>query len=834
MSRDGSLPPTSTPPAAESPGRPAQGHPGPPAEGSLPAAVVAAPTSGVRHGAAHAATEVIAGDVEDGWAAAPRVALPSGPVEYEILRDLAHGSMGAIKEARDPVLLRRVALKLLDPRTEVPNAEARFLDEVRITAQLQHPSVVAVHALGADADGRPFFTMQLIEGRTLRDILQGLAERQPEDVRRFGRTRLIGIVMQICNAIAYAHSRGVIHRDLKPENIMLGEFGEVFVMDWGLAKIVRRDVKDPVVGGRPDHAVYRTRVGDVTGTPAYMAPEQAMGLVDALGPRSDIFSVGAILYEILTLRPPFTGNDAREVLRQAQRAPIRAPSEVAPEADIPPALEGVVLACLAREPSERYADATLLRDELEACLTGGRTVLHRVRGTARSVREAGRAAQTFRDLARQRRRLAREVQLRAALRLPFDSQDEVELAWAEADRLEAMEAALARAFDEAVALYFQALAEDAEHSAAHDGLRDLLWYRFLEAERFADAGAMAVYRSLALQHDRQGSLRGGLAGDGALHVTCATPGATLRLRRVHLLARRLVADEGRLPSVAPLHLDPVAMGSYVLEVAAEGAMPQVMPVLVGRQEVVEIQVHLLPDGALPPEVVVVPEGPFWQGCDDPFITGLPRSRAVVPAFAIGRTPVTVADYAEFVNAADPTQRRALLPPETAWAEGQDGRVHPETHGGTPVTGVTLAQVRAYLAWRKTLDGRAWRLPSATEWEKAARSVDGRAFPWGDAWEPTFCRCAESPEGGAPSPVGSLTDRSPYGVQDLAGGVREWTSTEHPRDGRRRAVKGGSFATGRAECHLAACTFRKLDQGAADLGFRLALDVAPPEPKPPSV
>ncbi|MCB9545079.1 MAG: SUMF1/EgtB/PvdO family nonheme iron enzyme [Myxococcales bacterium] len=765
-------------------------------------------------------TEVIAGDSQDEWQA-PAIALPSGPTRYAVLQDLARGSMGAIKVAKDPTLERLVALKVLDPAAAVPNAEARFLDEARITAQLQHPSVVAVHAIDTDAEGRPYFTMQLIEGRTLRDILDGLARGEPDDVRRFGRARLLGIVIQICNCIAYAHSRGVLHRDLKPENVMLGEFGEVFVMDWGLAKIVRADVRNPVVGGRPDDAQFRTRAGDVTGTPAYMPPEQALGLVDALSTRSDIFSIGAILYEILTLRPPFVAADAREVLRLAQRGAVVAPSEVAPDAEIPPILETLVMTCLARDPTDRPVDAAALRDELESCLTGGGALLHQVRATGPTLREAARASQLFRDLARRRRRLSREALTEAALRLPFDPLDEVEAAWAQADRLRDLEVELEQAFEDAVARFHQVLAEEPAHASAHDGLRDLLWYRFLEAERFGDEAGMTVFRSLAQQHDRRDLLRPALQGDGSLTVYVQPPEATLRLERQVVRARRLVGEPAGQPTPGlPL---PVAMGSYVLVVEAPGHEPQAVPLLVARQEPVEVTVSLVAAGALPPGLALVPGGPFLQGTRAPFVLGPPVARVQQPTFLIARTPVTVADYADFVNDQAVELRGSLLP--SPWPEGRDGRVYPEGPDGTPMTGLTLAQVRRYLTWRRERDGLPWRLPTAAEWEKAGRGVDGRAFPWGDVWEPGFCRCVEGPEGGAPSPVGSDTDRSPYGVQDLAGGVREWTSTEHPRDPRRRAVKGGSFAVGRAFCHLGGWEFRKVDQPSADVGFRLALDAS---------
>ena len=346
-----------------------------------------------------AGTEVILGDADDGWGAsaeAPSVTIPnSGGGDYEVLGDLARGSMGAIKIARDRALQRLVALKMLDPTSTLPNASARFLDEARITAQLQHPSIVPVYAIGTIGDD-PYFTMQLIEGRTLRDIIDSVARRQSDDMVRYGHVRLLNVLIQVCNSIAYAHSRGVIHRDLKPANIMLGEYGEVFVMDWGLAKIVKTKVDRPVVGGRPDQAAFQTRVGDVTGTPAYMAPEQALGLVDALSERSDVFALGAILYEFLTGRPPFVADSMMATLRLAQHGQIQLPSTVAPEADILPALEAIAMRCLARDPMDRYSSAAELRDELEGCVTTGHTAMQRVRGTARVLRKAAHAGQRFR------------------------------------------------------------------------------------------------------------------------------------------------------------------------------------------------------------------------------------------------------------------------------------------------------------------------------------------------------------------------------------------------------------------------------------------------------
>lgn len=403
------------------------------------------------------------------------------------------------------------------------------------------------------------------------------------------------------------------------------------------------------------------------------------------------------------------------------------------------------------------------------------------------------------------------------MRLPSDPPDQVAALRAAMSQLRQLEHELDTIFDQAVAQFHGVLAEQPDHAGAHDGLRDLFWYRFLEAERFADERAMAVYRSLAAQHDPNAVLRAALEGRGELKLTVRPPGARVEVIRVEQGPLHLVEHDPE-----PLG-DSIAMGAYRLEISAPGHAPVIATASIGRQETVQLRIDLPPTGRLPAGMIFIPEGPFWRGTRDAFVVGPPRMRAHQDAFCIAAVPVTVDDWAQFVAAAPKPGPR--LPADARWHRGADGRAHPNEPGQNPMTNVSMRLVRAYLQWRRERDGLPWRLPTAGEWEKAARGADGRRFPWGDVWEPTYCRCAESPEGGAASAVGAEHDRGPYGVLDMAGGVREWTRTEHPRDPRRRVIKGGSFATGRQSCHLGAAAFVRVDQGAPDLGFRLALDGA---------
>ena len=232
---------------------------------------------------------------------------------YVLGEEIAHGGMGAVHRATDTAIGREVAVKvLLDKYAPTSGTARRFHDEARITGQLQHPNIPAVHDLGTLPDGRPFLVMKLIKGATLDRLLEARPEPSAD------RGRFLAVFEAVCQAVAYAHAHQVVHRDLKPANVMVGAFGEVQVMDWGLAKVI--DPTRPEAARPPDpDETWATRIvptrdvdsateaGSVLGTPAFMPPEQAAGAVDLIGPRTDVFGLGALLCVILTGRPPVPG-----------------------------------------------------------------------------------------------------------------------------------------------------------------------------------------------------------------------------------------------------------------------------------------------------------------------------------------------------------------------------------------------------------------------------------------------------------------------------------------------------------------------------------------------
>ncbi len=280
---------------------------------------------------------------------APPADLPARVGPYHLLGEIARGGMGRIIRVRDEDFDRPLALKiLLHPGGDM---EGRFLREARLTGRLQHPGVPPVHALGRLADGRPWFVMKLVEGRSLQALLDERAA-PAHDLPRF--VRIFG---QICQTVGYAHSGGVLHRDLKPLNVMVGAFGEVQVMDWGLAKRLG-DVEEAPPAGRdaPGAAGLHTSAGIVLGTPAYMAPEQASGDPQRVGTWTDVFGLGGILCAILTGKPPYDSAAGADAYRMATRGQLDHAEARLAECGADPELVRLARHCLAVRPEDRPAD----------------------------------------------------------------------------------------------------------------------------------------------------------------------------------------------------------------------------------------------------------------------------------------------------------------------------------------------------------------------------------------------------------------------------------------------------------------------------------------------
>ena len=295
---------------------------------------------------------------------------PETPGRYELKREYGRGGMSIVYLALDRHTGREVALKQLLPEhmeraaaaDTTGSPAARFIKEARITAQLEHPSIVPVYEVGRRDDGSIYYTQKLVRGRTLAAALKRSTDLE-------ARLRLLSHFTDLCQAIGYAHRRGVIHRDIKPENVMVDEFGETVVLDWGIAKVHgQRDTAAKLF--EREAASDETQEGMVMGTPAYMSPEQATGSVADIDERSDVWCLGAVLYEILTGRTPFLANSAMEMILKVAGDPIVPVRDLV--RDAPPELAAVAEKALSRDRNQRYANGKEVADEIEKFQSGAR------------------------------------------------------------------------------------------------------------------------------------------------------------------------------------------------------------------------------------------------------------------------------------------------------------------------------------------------------------------------------------------------------------------------------------------------------------------------------
>jgi serine/threonine-protein kinase len=412
---------------------------------------------------------------------------------YRLLEEVGRGGMGVVHKGRDPHLGRELAVKILrEHHQDDPEAVRRFVGEARIAGQLQHPGVVPVYELGNFLDGRPFFTMKLVHGRTLAQLLT--ARRGPgEDL-----PRLLKVFEQVCQTVAYAHSKGVIHRDLKPANVMVGAFGEVQVMDWGLAKVLgedpagSREPPRPEAGcmaetGRPRRTEPDTEPGAVLGTYAYMAPEQARGAVGALDERCDVFGLGAILCEILTGQPPYTAAESWQVYPKAAMADLGEAHGRLDGCGADAELVALAKRCLAVEPANRPRDAGAVAAAVTTYLEGVQERLRRAE-LERAAAQA-RAAEE-----RKRRRVAAALAAAVVLLVVVGGGGWLWVSTDRAARRARADAALEAALDRAERLQSQARAHSAQadNPAGAEAVLALWRQGLAAAEQAREAAAAAL------------------------------------------------------------------------------------------------------------------------------------------------------------------------------------------------------------------------------------------------------------------------------------------------------------------------------------------------------
>lgn len=299
--------------------------------------------------------------------------VPVGHDKYTQFREMTRGKKAVLHSCWDSIVGRYVAMKRLLPEyADDVRERRRFLREARVTAQLQHPNTVPVYEIGRDSEGGLYFTMKKIAGENYFRILHRLSQNDEQTMKVYPLSERIEIIIQACQALGYSHLHGVIHRDVKPENIWVGRFGEVILLDWGVSKVwgqpdfdqdmVRVEDSDEAVEWRINslatssedkHLERLTQTGQRFGTPLYMSPEQVNGKLQ-IDERTDIFSMGVLIYEMLTFKEPFRGHNVMETFKRILHSTPKLPSEVNPQGEIPASLDALVMKALAKNPNDRY------------------------------------------------------------------------------------------------------------------------------------------------------------------------------------------------------------------------------------------------------------------------------------------------------------------------------------------------------------------------------------------------------------------------------------------------------------------------------------------------
>ncbi len=705
--------------------------------------------------------------------------------KYQIDSVIGSGGMGTVIKAFDVDLHRWVAMKVV--RQEAAGNKdhlSRFVEEAQVCGQLEHPNIPPVHEMGVDPDGQVYFTMKLVKGRTLQEISRDLSLGRPEVRRDFTPIRLAQILQQAAMGVHYANVRGVIHRDLKPENIMVGDYGEVLVMDWGLAKVSGEDTgarlfgEDAVVTARTESGLH-TLAGAVQGTPSYMAPEQARGEQEAIDARTDVYG------------------------------------KVVPKrTEIPPDLEAICMKAISPRKEERYADTREFQQDLQSYIEGTRD-RERRRGEALAlVAEGRKQLSSYLGLEKMRGELKEEARKAGEKIAPYDPLEKKKTLWSIEDSIVKIEREGAQVFSRTRSTLDAAIQTDPACQEARRVLADLYWERFVDAEARHDDQTAALYRGLVEAND-DGRYAARLKGDGTMVLRTDPPGAEAVLYRYVEEERILVAREPRSLGMTPLGPVSLPMGSYLIILKLEGFADTRYPVSIGRAEDHAGKVKLRREEEIGSDFVYVPAGEFIRGGDPESYGGIERSRVFVDDFYIGRFPLTMGEYCEFLDSLaaaggkveehlpqQPGERYLELGPGGGYRPADRivvgetrKRYPPGFEVSCPVMGISWHSALAYARWRSERDGREYGLPTEDAWEKGARGVDGRFHPWGDHFDWTFVKGGLSrSEPAQPEPVGAFpTDESPYGVRDLLGTIREWTQTWYDERAGSRVVRGGAWS-----------------------------------------
>ncbi len=763
--------------------------------------------------------------------------------KYIVEREIGRGGMGQVYLAFDRDLRRSIAVKVLqDKFLKDPDKLTRFLEEAQITGQLEHPGIPPIHELSVSDDQQVFFTMKLLKGRTLKEILRDLHIGGRDIKKKYSRARLLQILLGVCHAIHFAHEKGVIHRDIKPDNIMLGDYGEVQLMDWGLAKVISSsgeytqeeiDEVEQVETVRSEGHLD-TIDNTIQGTLLYMAPEQARG--GAVDLRADIYALGATLYEILTFQPIRSGDSVEDLLEEARMGLVTPPRDRAPRLKIPEALDEICMNALEYHPDDRYESALEMAEAIQVYLDG----------TAEERRRRAEAGQLFEEARGVLRELHEERQEELRLKEQnhqleeeagdFPSREHKSRLRELRTLIEEASLQAARLYTRAQTLLSSAIANDADHGPARRALGELYLERFHQAEKERNPSDAIFYQGL-IEQINDGSFDRILRGHGSLLLKSEPSGATFKLSLLGESEGVFVPKDVVKSSEGQLEALDLPMGSYLVEIQKEGYLKTNYPTEITRNAKVESTVQLLPEGVLPEGFVHIPEGEFIQFGDPNVISTFSATNTViVPDFAINVYPITCGEYLNFLNdlhGDNPEEAKLRSPRQSHesgfwWESSEEGFKIPPSDSSypwsanLPVFGISFEDAQSYARWWSQKMGGVFDLPQEEEWEKAAKGVDGRFFSWGNHFDNEYANNFHARQGriGVVEIDEYPIDRSPYGVHGMVGNVADWCYFSGRPPEETVAVRGGNWAISGDPCRLATRRSTTHTYVSDRIGFRL--------------
>jgi len=490
---------------------------------------------------------------------------------YVLGQELGRGGMGVVRLVKDLDIGRQVAMKTLIP--DDPDTDSlvdSLIAEAQTTGQLQHPNIVPLYELGVLSNNEVFYTMKAVSGSTLKDILSKVRKNDEATLTDFTLRRLLTIFGQVCLAMHYAHTRGVVHRDLKPDNLLIGEFGEVLVLDWGIAYVLHKRTRGVLA-----------QPGMVLGTPHYMSPEQARGEIKKIDGRSDIFSLGVILYELLTLELPLMGDDTEQVLEKlrCQEEPKR-PTTVDPERPVPTVLADVCVKAMSPDSDDRFQDARQLYDKIEEFLEGSAERERRTKMAYAELAVGVQAMDRYYELKNSREQMGIRLAQRERSTHRWDTQAVKRDLWDMRARHGQMDLVVSQAFSEAVNHFHRVLGLLPEQAQSRAALAKMFLTRLKDAEEVYNYADMIYFGDLVLRFndpDHGGPLK---KGNGTLTARSFPEGADLVLFDFTKGVPDTRLESGLSLGAAPITDYSLPTGLYLIVARKDGYRDDHVPIFV--------------------------------------------------------------------------------------------------------------------------------------------------------------------------------------------------------------------------------------------------------------